>query len=102
MAIEGEVVRRGDAAYESTWEAMLWNGLKPQRFPDVIVRATSEADVAAAVRLARSQGLRVAIRAHGHSWCGSPLRDGGMLIDLSALTAAGSTRPRGPLPYSRR
>lgn len=85
MAIEGEVIRRGDAAYESTWEAMLWNGLKPQRFPDLIVRATSEADVAEAVRLARSQGLRVAVRAHGHSWCGSPLRDGGMLIDLSAL-----------------
>ncbi|GGW65448.1 FAD-binding oxidoreductase [Streptomyces xantholiticus] len=83
--IEGEIVRRGDAAYDSTWSAMLWNDLKPQRFPDLIVRVASERDVPAAIRLARSEDLRVAIRAHGHSWCGSPLRDGGMLIDLSVL-----------------
>ncbi|MGX1546116.1 FAD-binding oxidoreductase [Streptomyces adustus] len=83
--IEGEVVRRGDAAYHDTWSAMLWNGLKPQRFPDLIVRVASERDVPAAVRLARSEGHRIALRSHGHSWCGSPLRDGGMLIDLSAL-----------------
>lgn len=85
--IEGEIVRRGDAAYDTTWSAMLWNGLKPERFPDLIVRVASDRDVRAAVRLARSEGLRVAIRSHGHSWCGSPLRDGGMLIDLSALNA---------------
>ncbi|MGX1910160.1 FAD-binding oxidoreductase [Streptomyces phaeochromogenes] len=85
--IEGEIVRRGDAAYDSTWSAMLWNNLKPERFPDLIVRVASDSDVRAAIRLARSEGLRVAIRSHGHSWCGSPLRDGGMLIDLSALNA---------------
>lgn len=83
--IEGEIVRRGDAAYDSTWSAMLWNELKPQRFPDLIVRVASDRDVPAAIRLARSEGHRIALRSHGHSWCGSPLRDGGMLIDLSAL-----------------
>ncbi|MFJ9901791.1 FAD-binding oxidoreductase [Streptomyces sp. NPDC101152] len=86
-AIEGEVVRRGEAGYAGTWSAMLWNELKPQRFPDLIVRAASERDIPAAIRLARSEDLRIALRSHGHSWCGSPLRDGGMLIDLSALTA---------------
>ncbi|MFD7873728.1 FAD-binding oxidoreductase [Streptomyces sp. NPDC059766] len=85
--MEGDVVRRGDAAYDDTWSAMLWNGLKPQRFPDLIVRVASERDVPAAVRLARSEGHRIALRSHGHSWCGSPLRDDGMLIDLSALDA---------------
>ncbi|MEW2297689.1 FAD-binding oxidoreductase [Streptomyces sp. NPDC006743] len=30
---------------------------------------------------------RVAVRSGGHSWCGSPLRDGGMLIDVSGLRA---------------
>ncbi|MFJ3235553.1 FAD-binding oxidoreductase [Streptomyces sp. NPDC086787] len=85
--IEGEVVRRGDAAYDSTWSAMLWNELRPQRFPDLIVRVASDRDVPAAVRLARAEGHRIALRSHGHSWCGSPLRDGGMLIDLSALDA---------------
>jgi FAD/FMN-containing dehydrogenase len=64
---------------------MLWNELTPPRFPDVIVRATSEEDTRDAIGLARSRDLRVALRASGHSWCGSPLRDGGMLIDLSRL-----------------
>jgi FAD/FMN-containing dehydrogenase len=86
-AIEGDVVRRGETAYAGTWSDMLWNELRPQRFPDLIVRAATERDLPAALRLARAEGLRIALRSHGHSWCGSPLRDGGMLIDLSALTA---------------
>ncbi|MFF5210894.1 FAD-binding oxidoreductase [Streptosporangium sp. NPDC000396] len=83
--IEGPITWRGDASYESTRASMLWNDVKPDRFPDVIVRAASERDVPGAVRLARSRGLRIAVRSGGHSWCGSPLRDGGMLIDLSRL-----------------
>ncbi|MET7761513.1 FAD-binding protein [Streptomyces sp. NPDC005393] len=83
--IEGTLVERGDAGYESLWASMLWNGLKPARFPDVIVLAASERDVPEAVRLARSRSLRVSVRAGGHSWCGSPLREGAMLIDLSRL-----------------
>ncbi|TQK51005.1 FAD/FMN-containing dehydrogenase [Streptomyces sp. SLBN-118] len=83
--IEGDIVRRGEPAYERAWEGILWNGLKPHRFPDVIVRVASERDVPEAVALARSEGLRIAVRAGGHSWVGSPLRDGGMLIDLAAL-----------------
>ncbi|MBK3632454.1 FAD-binding oxidoreductase [Streptomyces sp. MBT97] len=78
-------VRREDAAYGDLRRALVWNALKPARFPDVIVRAASAADVVEAVRLARSRGLPVALRSGGHSWCGSPLRDGGMLIDLSGL-----------------
>ncbi|WP_405603489.1 FAD-binding oxidoreductase [Streptomyces sp. NBC_01410] len=83
--IEGDIVRRGDPGYESTRRDILWNGLKPHRFPELIVRVASERDVPEAVALARSEGLRIAVRAGGHSWCGSPLRDGGMLIDLAAL-----------------
>ncbi|MFF0063485.1 FAD-binding oxidoreductase [Streptomyces sp. NPDC005279] len=84
-AIGGDIIRRGDPGYESAWQGILWNGIKPPRFPDVIVRVASERDVPEAVALARSEGLRIAVRSGGHSWCGSPLRDGGMLIDLSAL-----------------
>ncbi|MGW2252915.1 FAD-binding oxidoreductase [Kitasatospora sp. NPDC001660] len=74
-----------DADYEDLRRTAVWNRITPARFPDVIVRPTSADDTAQAVRLARSQDLRIAIRSGGHSWCGSPLRDGGMLIDLSAL-----------------
>ncbi|MFB7667092.1 FAD-binding oxidoreductase [Kitasatospora sp. NPDC056138] len=83
--IEGALVHRGDPGYEALWAGELWNDLRPQRYPDVIVRAAGERDVAQALRLARSRGLRVAVRAGGHNWWGSPLRDGGMLLDLAGL-----------------
>ncbi|MET8107077.1 FAD-dependent oxidoreductase [Streptomyces mirabilis] len=47
--------------------------------------ANNEADVVAAVQLAREEGLRIAVRSGGHSWSGSHLRDGTVLIDLSNL-----------------
>ena len=78
-------VWRGDAGYEATRRRMVWNERLPERFPDVIVTVASDADVIEAVKLARSRGLRIAVRAGGHSWIGTSLRDGGMLIDLSRL-----------------
>jgi FAD/FMN-containing dehydrogenase len=83
--LDGSVTWRGDRDYESTRQNMLWNAWKPPRFPELIVRAGSEQDVVAAVTFARSRGLRVAVRGSGHSWCGSPLRNGGLLLDLSQL-----------------
>ncbi|MGW4800800.1 FAD-binding oxidoreductase, partial [Nonomuraea sp. NPDC004297] len=85
--LQGPLVRRGEAGYEALRAAMVWNGLKPERFPDVIVQAASERDVRTAVRFARSAGLRVAVRSGGHNWVGSSVRDGGLLIDLSRLDA---------------
>jgi FAD/FMN-containing dehydrogenase len=81
----GRIVWRGEAEYELARRRMVWNDLLPDRFPDVIVSVATEEDVIQAVRLARSRGLRVAVRSGGHSWIASSLRDGGMLIDLSQL-----------------
>jgi FAD/FMN-containing dehydrogenase len=78
-------VWRTDANYEATRRRMVWNDRIPGRFPDVIVSVTSDADVIEAVKLARSRELHIAVRAGGHSWIGTSLRDGGMLIDLSRL-----------------
>lgn len=78
-------VWRADAGYEATRRRMVWNDRIPQRFPDVIVTVASDTDVIEAVKLARSRGLRISIRAGGHSWIATSLRDGGMLIDLSRL-----------------
>jgi FAD/FMN-containing dehydrogenase len=64
---------------------MSWSELAPPRHPDVIVQAASVEDVREAVLLARSRGLKVTVSAGGLGWCGSPPRDGGMLIDLSRL-----------------
>ncbi|HVW17273.1 MAG TPA: FAD-binding oxidoreductase [Solirubrobacteraceae bacterium] len=82
--IEGAVLWRGDDGYEEARLAAVWNERKPDRHPDVIVRATSADDVAAAVRLAAARGLKVKARGGGHSWTASSVRDG-MLIDCSAL-----------------
>lgn len=93
---DGELLARGDAGYERARRDAVWNARTPERMPDVIVLAESEADVVRAVCLARGRDLRVGVRSGGHSWAGNHVRDGGMLLDLSRLrsvqidTAAGT------------
>ncbi len=65
----------------------VWNARTPDRFPDVIVQAEDEADVARAVRAAGQAGMRIGVRSGGHSWAGNHSRDGGMLLDVSRLAA---------------
>jgi len=66
----------------------MWNARTPERYPELIVRVSSEQDVLAVVRFARSRGLRLAVRSGGHSWAGNHVRDGGLLLDLSRLDGA--------------
>jgi FAD/FMN-containing dehydrogenase len=87
MGGTGTMVWRGDPDYEQTRRRMVWNERLPERSPEVIVTVASEQDVVEAVKLARSRGLRIAVRSGGHNWVGTSLRDGGMLIDLSRLSA---------------
>lgn len=86
-SIAGTLVTRQDAGYEQVRGEMLWNRLVPERHPEIIVSVRSEADVVEAVRFARAERLEIAVRGRGHSWCGSPLRSGTVLIDLSGLEA---------------
>jgi FAD/FMN-containing dehydrogenase len=79
------LVRRGDADYEALRTGAVWNERKPDRYPDVIVVARTEDDVVAAVRYAAEHDLRVGIRSGGHSWVGNGVRDGGLLLDMSAM-----------------
>jgi FAD/FMN-containing dehydrogenase len=76
---------RGAEEYETARRATVWNGLVPDRFPDVIVQARDAADVITAIRYARSTGHQVGVRSGGHSWAASHLRDGGLLLDVSRL-----------------
>ena len=62
----------------------VWNGMIDRR-PAVIVRATGNADVIAAVNLARAEGLAVSVRGGGHSAAGSAVHDDAMMIDLSLM-----------------
>ena len=76
---------RGADGYEAARRATVWNGLLPDRFPDVIVQARDTDDVVAAIRYARANGHQVGVRSGGHSWAASHLRDGGLLLDVSRL-----------------
>ena len=80
-----EQFARGRDGYEQARKAAVWNARTPDRFPDVIVKARSAADVIAAVTEAKAAGRRVTVRSGGHSWCGHHLRDGVTLIDLSGM-----------------
>ena len=85
IQIEGRVLRRGDYHYEDLRRAACWHAGVPERYPEMIVLANSEDDVIGAVRLAAEEGLHLAVRSGGHSWAGSHLRNGTLLIDLSNL-----------------
>ncbi|MCW2652425.1 MAG: FAD/FMN-dependent dehydrogenase [Mycobacterium sp.] len=76
---------RGAEGYEKARRETVWNGLVPDRFPDVIVQARDTDDVVAAIRYAHANGHKVGIRSGGHSWAASHLRDGGLLLDVSRL-----------------
>ena len=91
---DGEVLERGESGYEESRREASWNARKPARYPDVIVRATSEEDVVRAVKLARERGLKVKARAGGHSWTASAIRSG-VLVDLSRLTGISFDATRG-------
>ncbi|MER6304557.1 FAD-binding oxidoreductase [Streptomyces sp. NPDC001657] len=96
--LDGTLIRRGEAGYEDTRADMVWNRVTPARLPDVIVQAASESDVVRAVAYARDQGLRLSTRSGGHNWSGAPLRDDGLLLDLSRLRECTLTPADGPGP----
>lgn len=78
----GEILRPGDPGYEDARH--VWNGTI-DRYPAMIARCRSTADVAAAVRMATTSGLEIAVRGGGHSIPGLSVCEGGLMIDLSPM-----------------
>ena len=83
--IGGTVIARGDARYEEWRRGMPWQMLKPKRYPDLIVQPRQAEDVAATLRFAQRNGLRVAVKSGGHHVWANFLRNDGLLLDLSQL-----------------
>jgi hypothetical protein len=83
--IQGDVTKFGDAGYETLRRTMVWNQLVPERHPRIIVEAANDNDVIEAVRFARANRMKIAVRGGGHSWVGFSLRDDSLLIDLGCL-----------------
>jgi FAD/FMN-containing dehydrogenase len=84
-----ELLRAGTPGFEAACVDGVFNARRPDRRPAAVLRAASEADVVAGVRLARDEGLRVAVRSGGHSWAAWSLREDSLLIDLGGLRHLG-------------
>jgi FAD/FMN-containing dehydrogenase len=76
------VLAPGDDGYEAA--RRIWNGMIDRR-PAVIARCAGVADVMAAVRFAREEGLPIAVRGGGHGVAGRAVCDDGIVIDLSPM-----------------
>jgi hypothetical protein len=80
--LRGTVVLPGDPDYDEA--RAVWNGMHDKR-PALVIRCAGTADVIAAVRFARSQGLPIAVRGGAHSIAGFSTVDDGVVIDLSPM-----------------
>lgn len=78
----GQVLTSGDAEYDNG--RSVWNGVIDRK-PAVIARCTSAAQVAEAIRFARSRKLEIAVRGGGHNYAGHAVCDGGLMIHLGAM-----------------
>ncbi len=84
-AMNGPVIGPADPDYD---EARQVRNAGIDRYPAMIARCASAADVAAAVTFAADHGLEIAVRGGGHSMSGASVVDHGVVIDLSRLNQA--------------
>lgn len=68
--------------YEEARVGRVFNLRRPYRYPLAVVKASEEAHVIEAVKLAIEKGCRVAVRSGGHSWPVLSLRDDSILVDF--------------------
>ena len=80
----GTLIGPDDDGYDAHRE--VWNAMVDRR-PALIARCESAADVAAAIRHARDEGLEVGVKCGGHNVLGHSVPDGGLMIDLTPLSA---------------
>jgi hypothetical protein len=81
-SFRGQLVRPEDGAYDE--HRQVWNG-SVDRSPALIGRCARAEDVVVALKLARETGLPIAVRSGGHSFPGSSVCDGGVVIDLGLM-----------------
>ena len=84
LRVKGEIIVPGDAGYDEARQ--VWNAMIDRR-PALIVRCAEASDVPPAVAFAREHHLDISIRGGGHNIAGTAVCDGGVVVDLSRMTA---------------
>jgi FAD/FMN-containing dehydrogenase len=79
---QGQVLLPDQDGYHTARQ--VWNAMVDRR-PAVIARCANPADVAAAVRFGRVQGLEIGVCCGGHSVLGLSVPEGGLMLDLSPM-----------------
>jgi len=82
---------RGAPGYEAARRATVWNGLLPERFPDVIMQAHDTAVVVTALPDARENGQKVGVRSGENSWAANTCATADYYWTSADSTTAGST-----------
>jgi FAD/FMN-containing dehydrogenase len=93
--LKGTLLTAASPGYDEA--RSIWNAMIDRR-PALIVRCANAADVQHAVRFADARGLLLSVRGGGHNIGGYAVCQGGVMIDLSQMTAvevdAGAKRAR--------
>ena len=80
--LRGPLIQPGDDTYDE--QRQVWNGNVDKR-PALIARCAGVADVITCVNFARENNLLVSVRGGAHSFAGTAVCDGGLVIDLSLM-----------------
>ena len=78
----GTLLQPGDDGYDDA--RRVHNGLIDRR-PALIARCQNTADIADAVRFARTQSLDICVRGGGHNVAGRAVVDGALMVDLAPM-----------------
>jgi len=81
-AFNGTLIGPEDDGYDAHRE--VWNAIVDRR-PALIARCTIAADVAAAIRHARENGLEIGVKCGGHSVLGLSVPHDGLMVDLTPM-----------------
>jgi FAD/FMN-containing dehydrogenase len=80
----GLVLTRGDDGYDDS--RRIFNAMI-DRYPALSIRCREVSDVVEGVNFARSHDLPLSVKGGGHSVAGNAICDGGVTLDLSAMTS---------------
>lgn len=83
--IGGTLIARNQPDFEEVRKSMVWQRLKPTRYPVAIVKISSVKDIQEAIVFARDNGLKVSVRCGGHNFSGVVLEQDSLLLDISGL-----------------